>query len=444
MRTRQIPGLSLAVVKSGRIIKAKGYGLASVELNVPATEGTVYQLASATKSFTATAIMLLVEDGKVNLEDSITKYLSELPESWSRITVRQLLTHTSGIQDYLRAPNVVWERDYKADEIIKLVAGLPLSFQPGERWEYSNTGYVLLAVIIQKVSGNSYDQFLAERVYKPLAMNATRRDDPSAVIRERAAGYQLENKTLRNAEHLNPTLWNNGDGGLLSTVLDLAKWDAALYAGKLFKMSSFEQMWTPVKLSNGYDAHTMFDNGYGFGWFLDHYRGHRVIEHSGGRPGAVSTITRFVNDKLTVIILANCDGWNPRGIARCVAGIYDRSLLPPSLMKRQPDTDPQATQRIKQALSDWANGVKDSPLMTPGERAFITTEGDAELAGWLKNLKAFTCIASDKVEDKQIEYNGAHISQIRYCKLDAGDTVRYFTCFLTAESKIALFQSSKE
>lgn len=322
MQWQHIPGLSLAVVKDGKIVKAKGYGLANIELKAPATPETVYQLASVTKQFTATAIMLLVQDGKIGLDDKIGQYVDKTPDSWKEITIRHLLTHTSGIKDYLNELRENSRQDTTPEKIIGLVTGLPLNFAPGEKWSYSNTGYVLLAMIVHKVSGKPYDLFLGERVFKPLGMNSTRRSSLDDVIPHRAGGYVWNGSRWQNSIYLNPTLWDNGDGGMLSTVLDLAKWDAALYGESVLKDSTKQQMWTAVKLTAGKDFN------YGFGWGLDKVRGHRLISHSGGRPGTSTNFSRYVEDKLSVIMLTNTGANIPR-LCAGIARFYLPDLLPP-------------------------------------------------------------------------------------------------------------------
>jgi D-alanyl-D-alanine carboxypeptidase len=444
MEARHLPGLSLAIVKDGELVKARGYGLADVEGKVPATPNTVYQLASATKSFSATAIMLLVEDGKIGLDDRISKYVDGLPRSWSEITVRQLLSHTSGIPNYLRSPNVKWDQNYTPEQIVQLVTSSPVSFPACAKWEYCNTGYVLLAMIIKRVSGQDYDLFLKERVFVPLGMTSTGLSKPSERGAEIAKGYQWEGGKRIDAERLNSSLWDNGDGGLVSSVLDLAKFDQALGSGRLLRESSRRAMWSDAKLSNSYEARTMFDDQYGFGWFLDYYRGHRLVWHSGGRPGAVSVISRLVDDQLTVILLANLDGWNPEGMSRGVAGLYSSSLMLPSMMAAEPDGDAKMTSRLRDVFWDVAQGKKDSSLMTDGEMAAIPDGGDAEFAELQKGMTLMEFIGEDDVRNRQSELSGLPIVRIRYYKGTTRERPMYLTFFLTADGKTALVQSWKE
>ena len=188
MQKRHIPGVSIAVVRDGKVILAKGYGVANVELSVPATERTVYQLASVTKMFTATAIMMLVAEGKLKLDDRITERLSDLPAAWRDVTVRHLLNHTSGIKSYTSVKDFhkTSRKDYDRRELLALVTKVPLEFAPGEKWSYCNTGYFLLGMLIEKVSGKEYGEFLDERIFQPLGMTQTRVNDLRAIIPDRA------------------------------------------------------------------------------------------------------------------------------------------------------------------------------------------------------------------------------------------------------------------
>lgn len=318
MKTQQIPGVALAVVKDGKIVLERGYGLANVEHQVAVTPETIFQSGSTGKQFTATAVMMLVEEGKLSLEDKITKHFPDAPEAWANITVRHLLTHTSGMTDYPQDFDL--RRDYTEDELYQRVKPIPLAFQPGEKWSYSNLAYVMLGILIHKVSGKFYGDFLQERVFKPLEMTTARIINEADIIPNRAAGYVVVNGQIKNQSWVSPTLNTTADGALYLTVYDMAKWDAALYTEKLLKKSSLEQMWTPVKLNDG-KTHS-----YGFGWGLGEVRGHRIIEHGGAWQGFKAQITRFVDDKLTVIVFANQIRANQAKLARGVAAIINPEL----------------------------------------------------------------------------------------------------------------------
>lgn len=303
MSAKHIPGLSLAVVRDGKVILAKGYGMANLELSVPATDKTNFPIYSITKSFTAMATMMLVEEGKISLEDPISKHLSGISAAGSSVTIRQLLSHTSGIRNYGDRPHVPGEEVYDdtLPDYEKWVANFTLASPPGERWAYIGTGYFLLGRLIEKVSGKTYERFLRERIFGPLGMNETRLLTFDELIPNRAAGYSWKGGAFRNAGRINPAV-EFAEGGLVSTVLDMAKWDAALYSEKLLKHASLEQMWTNAKLNNG-----QIVPSYGLGFGLSPFRGRKRVGHTGGGPGFVTAYTRFIDDKVTVIVLANAD-----------------------------------------------------------------------------------------------------------------------------------------
>ncbi len=269
--------MSIAVVRNGQILKAQGYGFANLELAVPSTAETVYQLASVTKQFTAAAVMMLAQEKKLGLDDKLSIHFPNTPDTWSQITIRHLLTMTSGIKDY-NQPLGSSREDFDHEKLWSVIVRFPLDFEPGKKWAYSNSNYILLGMLIQRVTGDSYDEFLAKRVFKPLGMTATRRDNSSEIITNRAALYESHSNRVVNGRFVNPTLFNNGDGGLVTTVLDMAKWDTALYPGKLFKAAALEEMWRPGSFNGAVLKH------YGFGWYLNEAGSHRIVLHGGGRP----------------------------------------------------------------------------------------------------------------------------------------------------------------
>lgn len=323
MKKKQVPGMSLAIVKNGEIVKAKGYGLANIELNVSATSNTVYQSGSIAKQFTATLIMMLVEEGKLQLSDKINQYINNTPKIWENITIYHLLTHTSGLKNYDLENNDLkfnFSQNYSDEELIHMAASLPLEFEPGEKWKYCNTGYILLGIIINKISGKHWGDLAEEYIFKPLDMKTARIISEEDIILNRAAGYRLIKGEIKNQEYVSPSLNRTADGSLYLTVLDLAKWDKALYEGKLLKQSSLQQMWTPVKLKNCEVVQ------YGFGWKFGKLNNHPVIFHSGAWQGFSGAIERFVSDKITIIYLTN--GENGLGyIGYRIAGLYDPAFI---------------------------------------------------------------------------------------------------------------------
>ncbi len=311
MLKQRVPGLSLAIVKDGKIIKAQGYGLANVEHNIPAKPETVYKIASVSKQFLATGIMLLVQDGKLRVDDKISQHLDGTPETWKDITIRHFLTHTSGV--VREAPGFNAFKVQDDFDVIKTAFALPLRFTTGEKYEYCNVGYFSLAEIIRRVSGKGWEEFLQERVFVPMGMTATRATTTKAVVPNRADGYEWNKDTMQNALEY---LALRPSGAFLSTVLDLAKWDAALYTDKILKQATREQMWTPMPLNNG----TKYP--YGFGWDLAPLGNHKQVSHGGSLPGFRSHFARFVDDKLSIIVLTNSGNATPQTVVNGVAALY--------------------------------------------------------------------------------------------------------------------------
>jgi len=316
MQRQHIPGVAVLVSRNGKIVRAEGFGLANVELSVQVKPETVFQSGSMGKQFTATAVMMLVEEGKVGLDDPLTKYFADTPASWQTVTVRELLSHTGGFGDYPDKFN--FRKDWTEDELLKMAEAIPLAYTPGTQWEYSNLGFLTLGILIHRVTGEFYGDFLRERIFHPLGMQTTRIISEADIIPNRAAGYRLVKGELKNQEWVAPLVNTTADGSLYFSILDLAKWDAVLYTEKLLKRSSLDQMWTPVKLKNGQPN----KESYGFGWFVGERHGHRVISHDGAWQGFETTIARYVNDQLTVVVLANLAGSKPGEIAEHVADMY--------------------------------------------------------------------------------------------------------------------------
>lgn len=388
MAKQHIPGLSIAVVKNGEVIKAQGYGFANIELKAAASPDTIYQSGSVGKQFTSAAVMLLVEEGKVGLDDHITKYFDGAPDTWKDITVRHLLTHTSGVKNY-SATDFNYRLDYTEDDLVKKAASFPLDFQPGEKWSYSNTGYILLGILIRKVAGKFYGDFLKERIFGLLGMTTARIITEEDIVMNRADGYRISKGELKNQQYVSPALNTTADGSLYLTVLDMAKWDGALYGEKLLKKSSLDQIWTPVKLNSGKTQ------DYGFGWGFDKIRNHRIIEHGGAWQGFTTHIARYVDDKLTVIVLTNLAGANPSRIAHQVAGLYNEELRP--IERKRIKLDPKTLDlyqgeyqldaetiltisRQGDKLILEARGVLKTELFAESETEFFIEEIDAQIS----------------------------------------------------------------
>jgi CubicO group peptidase (beta-lactamase class C family) len=307
VQRKQFMGAVL-VARGAEVLLDKGYGFADVELNVPASPKTKFRLGSVTKQFTAAAILLLQERGKLNVNDPVKKYLPDAPAAWDKITIYNLLTHTSGIPDFTSFTDYASLEPFATTpkELVARFREKTLDFQPGEQWRYSNSGYVLLGYLIEKISGESYAQFVIENIFKPLGMADSGYDSNSAIIQNRASGYTLSANGLVNAGYINMTVPLSA-GGLYSTTEDLLRWEQGFFGGKLLSAASQQEMVTPFK------------NDYAFGLQVFKVNGHQVIDHEGGIEGFNTLLAYYPEDKLTVIVLGNVNGTAPQQIGRDLA-----------------------------------------------------------------------------------------------------------------------------
>jgi CubicO group peptidase (beta-lactamase class C family) len=328
MAKNHIPGLSIAIVQNGEPVLVKGYGLANVENSVPATEHTVYEIASIGKTFTATVTMILVEEGMISLNDFIVDYLDNPPEAWRPVTLKHILSHQSGIPSYTDAENYwdITRLDLSKAEILALVSELPLKFQPGEFSAYDNTGYYLLGLMLEKVTGQSYGDLLRDRIFAPLGMNATSMNDPATIVPHRAAGYKWQNNTLYNKPYYSPSVTYSA-GGQLSSVADMVKWERALGSETLLKQSTLDLMWTLQTSIRGHEWEKL-KYGAGLGWFVLNYCDRRVVGHNGSILGFATNMTRFIDDQITVILFCNLDRiTRPDAITKEIAEYYCPALM---------------------------------------------------------------------------------------------------------------------
>ena len=379
MSTYKIPGVSLAVLRNGKIILLKSYGLANVEHQVPVKPETIFQSGSIGKQFTAAAIMILAQENKLSLDDKVSKYFPDAPASWKDITVWNLLTHTSGLGDY--PPDIDLRRDYTEEQFFDSFKKAPLEFAPGTNWNYSNVGYVTLGILIRKVTGKYYGDFLQERVFRPLGMTTARVISEEDIISNRASGYRLVNGELKNQEWVSPSTNSTADGSLYFSILDMAKWDAALYTDTPLTQASRNRIWTPAQLSDG------TTKGYGFGWHILDLHGHRLIVHGGAWQGFKTHILRFMDTKLTIIFLTN--SWETRDfkLARALGASFYPSFALPEV-RVIPDTDPKTTSLLRRVLMQLNMGKIEEQLFTPDARAVLS------ISEIQKRLNAFSLPAA--------------------------------------------------
>jgi N-acyl-D-aspartate/D-glutamate deacylase/CubicO group peptidase (beta-lactamase class C family) len=319
MKAQRIPGVAVAVVRRGDVLKAKGYGLANIEHGVAVTDETIFQSGSIGKQFTATAVMVLVEDGVLSLSDRLKKFYPDGPAAWDPITIRHLLTHTSGIPDYIDG-RIDLRRDYSEDELARIAFELPLDFAPGAEWKYSNTAYVLLGAIVRKASGTFYGDVLRDRVFAPLRMTTARIISESEVVPHRAAGYRLADDQLKNQEWVSPSLNTTADGSLYLSLRDYIAWDRGLRARAILTPESWNAIFEPVRLNSGRR------HPYGFGWDVDRVAGQPVARHGGAWQGFKTYIARYLGDDLTIVALTNLGQAQPERIVNEIAAHYIPAL----------------------------------------------------------------------------------------------------------------------
>ncbi|QNM96137.1 serine hydrolase domain-containing protein [Chitinimonas koreensis] len=313
LQQRRIPGAALAVIAHGRPMLVKGYGLANVEHRVPVGVDTVFQSGSVGKQFTAAAVMLLVQDGKLGLDDPVRRFFPAAPPAWRRVTVRHLLSHTAGLPDDWPA-GFDLRRDYADAELTRRILAMPLDAAPGARYRYSNPGYVLLGMLVGKASGRFYGDLLQERLFGPLGMATARVIDEADIVPGRAAGYRLDGGRLKNQEWVSPSLNRTADGSLYLGLADWIAWDAALGKGWPLRPDSLAQLWQPMRLADGRLSE------YGLGWELDSRGGHPRVWHDGAWQGFESYLSRRRDGSLSVVLLVNLA---EAGVADIAEGLLD-------------------------------------------------------------------------------------------------------------------------
>lgn len=325
MRQGNIPGVAIAVLKHGKVLKLSCYGSANLELGVPVNEHSVFELASLTKQFTAAAILLLAHESQLSLDDSLTRFIDDVPDGWRAITIRQLLCHSAGLAHrFEQTFHGVFLMDYSTEDMLRSAKATPMIAAPGTDWEYSDQGYFLLGLVIERVTGHSYAAFLRERFFEPLNMKETYRLEQARIIPNRVAGYTITNGTLRNIRRD----WQFGlmsHFGVMSSISDMVKWEKALVERTILPDSVLRQLWSPAYIFRQ-DTTTESVLGYGFGWWINQKNGRRFVEHSGFTG---TSYFRDLETQLAVIVLTNRDQPSGPGtieIAHGVARIVDPTI----------------------------------------------------------------------------------------------------------------------
>lgn len=368
---------AILVARDGKPVFREGFGLANREWGIPNTPDTIFRLGSITKQFTAASILQLAEAGKLGIDDKVSTHYTKAPVAWSAITIKHLLTHRSGIPSYTDLPDFFETQagiSRTPEEIVDLTSQMPLEFEPGAKFAYNNTGYVLLGYIIEKVSGQSYADYLQQHIFDPLGMKHSGYDNTTDILPRRASGYGIEGGTWVNAAYLAMTL-PHAAGSLYSTVDDLLIWDEALFGGKVVSAASLADMLTD------------HGDGYGYGIGPDDLGGHKAFRHSGGIPGFSTDMARFQDDGLTTIVLANLEtarsGRLDNEIARLWLGV--------------PSPPPPVAVTVAPELLDRYVGVYE---LAPGFNLTIS-RGGASLVAQATGQGEFPLIATSETEFRQ-------------------------------------------
>ena len=369
MRAQQIPGVAVAVIEDGKLLLARAWGYSNLETGTALDTSAVFELASVTKQFTTAAILLLVQEGKVGLDDPVGKYIAGAPAGWANITVRMLLSHTSGLPidgfpDHEGSPLLL----ITTKQAFEFIARQPLMYPPGEGAFYSDAGYFLAGMVIEKASARSYRAFMQE-IFDRVGMGSTSILDKRRILKGRVSTYELRDGHLvnwrRDWDHELPSFF-----GVFSTLNDMARWDLALRRGSLLTPGSQVEMWTPARLANGQPAR-VFDQLYGLGWNLGDVAGHRTVGH-GGASGTY--FLRFVDRPISIVVLTNrgVNGRNPMMLAESVAGTLYPELTPPQLAGPGPDPDSAVTTKVRQLIADLV-AKRESPVTSAAYRAWYHT-----------------------------------------------------------------------
>ncbi len=428
IKERKIPGLSVAVIKDGKVIKATGYGFVNLELQVLANKDTVYEIGSISKQFASEALMLLVEDGKINLDDSINKYLpANAPATWQKITVRNLLNHTSGLKDWTEIKEFSYRREYSAEEFIALVKDFPLNFQPKDNWTYSNTNLPLIGIIVEKASGKTYEDFVTESILKPLNLPSIRFKHQEDVVTNRATGYVLRNGAWKNGEPFRPKVIA-ASGGILANAVDLAKWWEAVLQGRVVKQNSLEQMLSPTKLNDGRSV------AHGFAFFTDSFNGHKVVQHFGSTVGGFGSIVKYYpQEKLTVAVIGNLEdgGFGAEYIAKRVANVYIPGAFVGGLKEI---SDTKQTEKALQILKDIAEN-KTPETLSANFAAKVSETFRKQLAENLKQMKSFAYLGNEKIGEDHFMLDATAAEFFRY-KMTLTTKTVYYHFRMNKEGKI--------
>ncbi|MBS1718308.1 MAG: beta-lactamase family protein [Armatimonadetes bacterium] len=416
MARQKIPGVALLMTRHDKVIKNKAYGICNLELNVPVTTSMLFESGSIGKTFTSTIIMQLWEQGKISLDDPISKYIEHTPDAWKDIKIRNMLGHTSGLKDYALVEGIGLADHWTTEQWFAKMNTLSLDFPTGTAFAYSNSNYLLLGLIAQKITGKPITDLIIERIFKPLGMNHSLESDGDPIIPNRATGYWESDNVMINEIKIGH---GYGDGGWINTCEDLAKFERGLREGKLVKPETLSLMRTPGVLPTGRKT------PYGFGWFVRTVNGHQYISHGGNTGGFGSSIFRVPEKDLTIIVMTNLASVVGDVLAQQIAEAYSPDLLPKPIVE-SPDPNPDFSKTLKEALVELANRKTTQDIFDPEMKARLST-GRGQMV--LERFAPFKAIES-----------------FAYCQTEASDPDTTLTYRVKAGGKsyIVTFVVTKE
>jgi D-alanyl-D-alanine carboxypeptidase len=433
MEERKIPGLQVAVIKYGLVLKKANYGYANLESRTPVTDSTLFSIASMSKAFTCAGILLLMEDGKLNIDDPVGKYFDSLPASWNGITLRRLMNHTAGLRDDWDEENDFFYTNKTDSAFFAALKKEPLKFKPGEGWSYGS-GHFILGMIIAKVSGQSYPEFMKQRIFDKLGMTNSRIDEPERIIHNKAAGYRLEDQVIKHGYQISAAAQERGDVGVLTTAGDMLKWYAALQDSSLLKKSSLDLMFEPGLLNDSSKT------GYGLGWFLEPYRDHALILHGGRfRTGFNSVMEFYPEDHVCIIILCNLHGARVLQIAKDIIGLFNPDYMRASQMDSVADPDTVRTLLLKSFYEELGLTVDTTRKMARELHMLFYPQKDEDLAPF-RNITEFRFIRTFRLPKAQSNIFGDLFQTMYIYKIKVRDRFDplYTTFYLDPSGKVVL------
>jgi CubicO group peptidase (beta-lactamase class C family) len=437
MATEHVPGLSLAVVRHGRIVRAGGYGVANLEWNTPVTAETKFEVASISKMFAGAAVRLLVEEGRVDPEDSIGKYFEGAPATWAGMKLRHLIMMSSGLGEDWGTDLIPYDQDvatpYTDASMLRAFFAMKMDAPVGERFIYSSPNYALLGMIVATVSGQPFPQFVRDRLLVPAGMTDSGYIDNSAVVPRRAEGYvRTPAGNIRKGWYLGQYLHSRADVGLLTTAPDLARWIIALEQHKVVKDPG--PLWEPSNAESGRPL------DYSYGWISDTWLGHRRQSHAGGyRTGFHTFIARYPDDDLSIVVLTNCDFSSVRDYVNLVARTYMPGVADPARESQKSDAAPGDTSRMIAAMAAIAQGRVDENAMFPDA---IEPLGIAGAAAFLKGSGPFSYAGRTRLGGNGIAMHGHRLVDFETLQTTMDGHVLYMTLYRDASGKIAYVEAT--